>query len=125
MTQPFPASNVTSCAAQPLDSAASASFPDSCARTRSKMMASSSLVTPSSGLKFPSVPPNISRKPAIAQTASYAQCPRPTSRNALSDVSSLLASGLIIRYKISASSARVTCFSGLMLPSGKPCKYAP
>ena len=73
MTQPFPASNVTSCAAQPLDSAASASFPDSCARTRSKMMDSSSPVTPSFGRKFPSVSPSISRRPAIVRTASYAQ----------------------------------------------------
>ena len=125
MTQPFPASNVTSCAAQPLDSAASASFPESCARTRSRITESSSPVTPSSGRKFPLPSPSISRSPAIALTASYAQCPHPTSRNALSEVSSCRASRLIIRYKISASSARVTCFSGLMLPSGKPRKYAP
>ena len=31
----------------------------------------------------------------------------------------------IIRYRISASSARVTAASGRMLPSGKPCRYAP
>ena len=55
------------------DAAASASFPESCARTRSKMMDSSSPVTPSFGRKFPSVSPSISRRPAIVRTASYAQ----------------------------------------------------
>ncbi len=108
---------------QPLDSAASASFPHSCAHA-SKMMDSSSLVTPSSGRKFPLPSPSISRSPAIAD-CSIRPVPAPNVLNALSDGSSCRASGLIIRCKISASSARVTCFSGRMLPVRKALQIRP